>query len=105
MKITKFSETNITGNINLKTKKILYLSIPFDKEWHAVFNGKKTDLQRVQWGLTGLILDEGNHKIELTFVPPYKKGGTLVSLFSLGLFGVMLFISNRRKKKDDTLES
>ena len=105
LKITKFSETNITGNINLKTKKILYLSIPFDKGWHAVVNGKKTDLQRVQWGLTGLILDEGNHKIELTFVPPYKKGGTLVSLFSLGLFGVMLFISNRRKKKDDTLES
>jgi len=54
LKITKFSETNITGNINLKTKKILYLSIPFDKGWHAVVNGKKADLQRVQWGLTGL---------------------------------------------------
>jgi len=66
------------------------------------------DCLSIHWGnftFTKLILDEGNHKIELTFVPPYKKEGTLVSLFSLGLFGVMLFISNRRKKKDDTLES
>ena len=105
LQISSFKNTLIKGNITLKAKKILYLSIPFDKGWHATTNGKETDLQRVQWGLTGLILDEGNHKIELTFVPPYKKEGTLVSLFSLGLFGVMLFISNRRKKKDDTLES
>lgn len=99
LKITKFSETNIIGNINLKTKKILYLSIPFDKGWHAVVNGKKVDLQRVQWGLTGLVLDKGNHKIDLAFTPPYRKEGTLVSIFSLGLFGVMLLISNRRKRK------
>ena len=103
LKITKFSETNITGNINLKTKKILYLSIPFDKGWHAVVNGKKADLQRVQWGLTGLVLDKGNHKIDLAFIPPYRKEGTLVSIFSLGLFGVMLFVSKWRKRKLEAL--
>ena len=105
LKITKFSETNIQGNIDLKTKKILYLSIPFDKGWHAMVDEKETDLQRVQWGLTGLILDKGTHKIDLTFTPPFRKEGTLVSLFSLGLFGVVLFISNRQRKKDDVLES
>ena len=105
LQISSFKNTLIKGNITLKAKKILYLSIPFDKGWHATTNGKEADLQRVQWGLTGLVLGKGNHKIELTFVPPYKKEGTLISLFSLGLFGMMLFISNRRKKKDDTLES
>lgn len=100
LKITKFLETNIRGNINLKTKKILYLSIPFDKGWHVTVNRKKADLHRVQWGLTGLILDKGNHQVELTFTPPYRKEGTLVSLFSLGLFGIILFISKRRKVKE-----
>jgi uncharacterized membrane protein YfhO len=94
--ITKFSETNIKGNINLKTKKILFLSIPFDKGWHATVNGKDTDLQRVQWGLTGLVLDKGNHQIELSFTPPYRKEGTIVSLIALGLFGVGLIISKRK---------
>ncbi len=97
LQISSFGNTKITGNIDLKTKKILYLSIPFDKGWHATVNGQETDLQRVQWGLTGLVLDKGNHKIELTFTPPYKKEGTWVSLFSLGLFGVMLFVSKKRE--------
>ncbi len=96
LKISKFSETNIVGNISVKTKKILFLSIPFDKGWHAMVNGKETDLQRVQWGLTGLVLDKGEHKIELSFTPPYRKEGTIVSIIALGLFGLGLVLSNRK---------
>ena len=105
LQISSFSNTKITGEIDLPRKKILYLSIPFDKGWHATVNGKETDLQRVQWGLTGLVLDKGNHKIELTFTPPYKKEGILVSLFSLGIFGVMLFFSKKKKGNNPTIEA
>ena len=98
LQISSFRNTNIKGNINLKSKKILFLSIPFDKGWHATVNGKVTDLQRVQWGLTGLVLDKGTHQIELSFTPPYRKEGTIVSLIALGLFGLGLVISRRSKK-------
>lgn len=96
--ITKFSETNITGKINVETKKILYLSIPFDQGWHAIVNGKDTDLQRVQWGLTGLVLDKGEHKIELSFTPPYRKEGTIVSLIAWALFGLGIVITKRKRQ-------
>ena len=98
LQISSFRNTNIKGNINLKSKKILFLSIPFDKGWHATVNGKVTDLQRVQWGLTGLVLDKGTHQIELSFTPPYRKEGTIVSLIALGLFSLGLVISRRSKK-------
>jgi uncharacterized membrane protein YfhO len=101
--ITKFSETNIQGKINLKSKKILFLSIPFDKGWHATVNGKEADLQRVQWGLTGLVLDKGTHEIELSFTPPYRKEGTIVSLIALGLFGFGLVVSKRMKSKESMI--
>lgn len=97
--ITKFAETNIVGKINLNSKKILFLSIPFDKGWHATVNGKETNLQRVQWGLTGLVLDKGAHQIDLSFTPPYRKEGTIVSLIALGLFGFGLVITKRNKNK------
>lgn len=101
LQISSFGNTKITGSIKLNTKKILFLSIPFDKGWHATVNGKETDLQRVQWGLTGLVLDQGTHNIELNFSPPYKKEGILVSLLSLGLFGGLLVISSKKKAQKD----
>jgi uncharacterized membrane protein YfhO len=102
LKITSFADNHIEGNIDLKTKKILYLSIPYDRGWHATVNGKEADLQRVQWGLTGIVLDKGTHKIDLSFTPPFKKEGTWVSLISLGLFGGLLLVSRKRKEKEIT---
>ena len=98
LQISSFSNTNIIGKINLNSKKILFLSIPFDKGWHATVNGKEIDLQRVQWGLTGLVLDQGTHKIELSFIPPYRKEGIIVSIIALGLFGLMLVITKRKQQ-------
>jgi uncharacterized membrane protein YfhO len=102
LKITSFTDNHIEGTIDLKTKKILYLSIPYDRGWHATVDNKEADLQRVQWGLTGLVLDKGNHKIDLSFTPPFKKEGTLVSLISLVLFGGLLFIGKKQKGKNET---
>jgi uncharacterized membrane protein YfhO len=53
-------------------------------------------LQRVQWGLTGLVVKEGKHRLTLTFSPPYKKEGTLVSLISLAVFGLMIFVTRKK---------
>jgi Bacterial membrane protein YfhO len=98
LQISSFTNTDIKGKISLKSKKILFLSIPFDKGWHATVNDKETDLQRVQWGLTGLVLNKGEHKIELSFTPPYRKEGAIVSLIALGLFGLGLVITQRKAK-------
>lgn len=96
LQISDFNENQIEGTIATKTKKILYLSIPFDSGWQATLDGEKVPLQRVQWGLTGLVVKEGKHRLTLTFSPPYKKEGTLVSLISLAVFGLMLFVTRKK---------
>jgi uncharacterized membrane protein YfhO len=102
LQIKEFLPDNIKGDINLKTSKVLFLAIPHDKGWSATVDGKETIIEKVDAGLMGILLEKGNHKIELKFEPPYVKVGTYISIFSLLLWGVGIFFFNARKKK--TLE-
>ncbi|MEY4539985.1 MAG: hypothetical protein RLZZ306_1742, partial [Bacteroidota bacterium] len=99
LQIKEFLPDNIKGEINLKTSKVLFLAIPHDKGWSANVDGKETIIEKVDAGLMGILLEKGNHKIELKFEPPYVREGTYISIFSLLLWGVGIFFFNNRKKK------
>ena len=100
LQIKEFSPNSIKGEISLKSSKILFLAIPHDKGWSATVDGKQAIIEKVDAGLMGILLEKGNHKIELKFEPPYVKEGTYISIFSLLLWGVSIFFFNNRKKKN-----
>jgi len=97
LNITEFNENRIAGTIDLQNKKILFLSIPYDKGWKATINGKSAELIRVNIGFTGLILDKGEYEISLNYDPPYLRTGFIISLISVILYGVMIFFSIRKR--------
>jgi uncharacterized membrane protein YfhO len=102
-KITKFSENNIIGNVNTKERKILFFSMPFDEGWAVTVNGKESKLYRLNCGLTGLLTEKGDNKVELAFTPRFKNQGALVSLASLLIFiGLILFSVFKNKSKIKT---
>jgi len=102
-KITKFSENNIIGNVNTKERKILFFSMPFDEGWAVTVNGKESKLYRLNCGLTGLLTEKGDNKVELAFTPRYKNQGAIVSLASLLIFiGLILFSVFKNKSKIKT---
>ena len=105
LQITDFKPNNIKGNINLEASKILFLAIPHDKGWSAMVDGKQVTIEKVDAGLMGILLQKGNHKVELTFEPPYVKEGTYVSIVSLLLWGAgVVFFSRRKKKVTEVIE-
>jgi uncharacterized membrane protein YfhO len=99
LQIKEFLPDKIKGEISLNTLKVLFLAIPHDKGWSATVDGKETIIEKVDAGLMGILLEKGNHKIELKFKPPYVQEGTYISIFSLLLWGVGIFFFNNRKKK------
>ena len=99
LQIKEFLPNQIKGEIQLKGSKILFLSIPYDKGWSAKVDGKRANIEKVDAGLMGILLEKGNHKVELTFEPPYVKEGTYLSLFSLLLFGLGIAFFNLQKRK------
>jgi uncharacterized membrane protein YfhO len=106
-KIEKFSQNFITGNIHLDKLKLLFFSIPFDAGWKVRVDNKEVKPLMVNIGFTGLLLDKGEHRIELSFVPRYYKMGAVVSVISLILFLALViikFIITRKRfpsKKND----
>ncbi len=93
--ITKFSENHITGTIDIDKHKMLLFTIPYDRGWSATVNGKYIDLQRVNIGFTGILLEPGKHNIKLKYTLPNIKAGLIISLFGLFIF-ILLFVLDKK---------
>lgn len=90
MKMESFEHNRITGNISLDTTSMMLFSLPFDKGWKASVNGVPKALEKIDFGLTGLLLEPGKHNIELRYEPPLSRSGWLGVLASA--LGVLLLI-------------
>lgn len=102
--ISKFSENNIVGTINVNESKVLFFSMPFDEGWHVKVNDIDSKLYRINAGLTGLLLNKGINKVELTFEPRLKKIGAIVSIFSLVLFIGLLALTYFKNKSKTNIK-
>jgi uncharacterized membrane protein YfhO len=83
LKLTRFEDDHILGQINIHETGMLFLGIPFDRGWHAWVNGKRVKITQINIGFMGIWLEEGNNRIELKYVPPNLFVGIFVSFISL----------------------
>ena len=98
--ISKFTDNNIVGSVNVNEAKTLFFSIPFDEGWHVKVNGADAKLYRINAGLTGLPITKGNNKVELTFEPRLKAKGAAISIAALIVFFALLGFTFMRKRKE-----
>ncbi|SDM69933.1 YfhO family protein [Bacillus sp. OK048] len=96
VEIQEFSNTKISGTVDVDKKKLLFFSIPFDQGWKMKIDGKKVDTMRVNMGFTGTFIPKGQHTVELEFHQPYLKIGLFISVIC---WSVLLWkLRNSRNK-------
>jgi uncharacterized membrane protein YfhO len=95
--ITSFKPSKISGHIQLKSDKLLYLSIPYDKGWQITTDGKERHILLIGNGMMGVMMEKGKHAVELRYKPMYRTEGCIFSLISLMILGGVLY---SRKKKE-----
>ena len=84
VEVTSFTESKIILNANIKNgPQIVSLSMPFDKHWDAYIDGEKTKTQMVNIALLGILVDEGDHTIELKYNNYMFKLGMYLAAFTL----------------------
>jgi uncharacterized membrane protein YfhO len=92
LSIHSFKQTRIEGTARINQKGIVVFQTPFDAGWHAFSDGRATPTLRVDAGLLGIALEDGEHRIELRYRPPLLYAGAAVTILSCSV----LFLSLRR---------
>jgi len=91
LNLASFDQTKILGSVRLDQRDILVLQTPFDRGWHALDDGKEAPVLKVDIGLLGIALGEGEHKMELRYTPPFLHLGLALTLASLLILAAMLW--------------
>ncbi len=98
--IQSFSDQHFTGKVALQQSKLLFLSMPFDEGWAVKDNGRAVRLRCAFGGLCAVYLPHGSHALDFCYSAPYKRTGTLISLCSLAIIGMIggwqIFSKRRR---------
>ena len=93
LKIVEYNKDYIKTSINVEKDNILYTSIPYDKGFKILVDGKKQEPVKIFDTLIGLELEKGNHIIEFKYQPRGLKEGSIISLI-----GLLLFIISKKKR-------
>jgi len=91
MNMQSFRQTRIDGTIRLNQNGIVVFQMPFDAGWHAFSDGRAIPTLKVDGGLLGIALKDGEHRIELRYQPPLLYAGTAVTLLSVGVLLLSLW--------------
>jgi uncharacterized membrane protein YfhO len=102
--ISKHGQNVIEGTITLQQKKLLFFSIPYDAGWSAFVDGKKSPIELVNIGFSGVVLDKGKHSVRLEYEPPYLRAGAAVSVAALLLYGFLLYWQRKKRSPVDTVK-
>jgi uncharacterized membrane protein YfhO len=102
LKIDSFSNNRIKGTIDLKETKLLFFSIPYDKGWSCMIDGKLSEPQLCNIGFMGVSLTPGKHVIELSFKPLFFAQSLIASLVGLLIYFILIGWKYLSDKKGQT---
>ncbi|MGY3766149.1 YfhO family protein [Vagococcus vulneris] len=78
--------------------QLLYIAIPFDKDWTIKVDGKKTRQQKILDDFIGIPITKGKHTIEMSYSSKALTIGVIVSLFTIVMSGVAAYYFKKRSR-------
>ena len=89
------------ATVTMPKKNLLFFSVLSDKGFTAYVDGSPTTIYPVNLGLSAVMVDQGNHKIEFRYFPPGLHEGLILTLVGLLLTLLVLFIDSKQQRKCD----
>ena len=96
MKDIKVTNTSISGTVDASgTDDLLFLSVPYDKGWHAYIDGKEVPLESIDNSFVAVKLKQGEQNIVLKFTPEGFNLGLVMTILSTIIL-IYVFIKERK---------
>jgi uncharacterized membrane protein YfhO len=99
--VEEYSDTRLYGNINVKEdESILFTSIPYDKGWKVLCDGKELPLSPpLGDSLLSVHIPKGQHTLELIYRPDCYVYGCIVAIAGLMVFLAVIAVELTVKHK------
>ena len=78
----KQSTNRITGRISVSEDKILQLVVPYSEGWHIYIDGKKAKNFTSSVAYTGVLIEKGEHTVEMHYISPWIIPGIVLSVMA-----------------------
>lgn len=102
LKVTNYTSTKINGTIDVKEDGLFLTSIPYDKGWKVLVDGKivsKEDITPTMDAFLTFPLTKGSHTIEMEYQPLGYYFGFMLTGGSVTLYLLTFLFHKRRKNK------
>lgn len=83
LEVTKYSDTLIEGDVNVKKNNLMFTSIAYDEGWKVLVDGKEVKTKKIANAYLGFEIKKGKHNIKMVYYPKYMKLGLIISMISL----------------------
>lgn len=97
--IVTYKPSRIEIDANASSPSLLVLTDAYYPGWEALVNNVKSKVIRVDYGLKGVVVPEGESKVVLTYNPLSLRGGFVVSVISIILLS-FIYIYGRKNKRN-----
>ena len=102
--VTSYDSTHLNGTVDAVSDGVLLLTVPFDKGWTAIVDGKSAAISNIGDALMGLNLTSGTHEISMSYSPEGIGPGSKISVESFIVLILLSLITfsvemNRRIRK------
>lgn len=99
LKITEFDQDSLVGTINSDRNGSLTTSIPYDEGWRVTVDGNVVETYAIADGFLGFDITQGEHTVELQFIPQGLLIGGGISVVALAVLLAMLIAERVKKAK------
>jgi hypothetical protein len=101
--ITKYKDELVAADVNAKGDKFLFFGTTYLPGWQAFVDGKETAVHKTNFGFQGIVVPQGNHKVEFIYEPKGFVLGKYISLILnillLGSIAAVIVFKRMKGKK------
>ena len=102
LNVSSYDSTHIKGSMTAHEDGILMLSIPFDEGWKIMVDGEKAEQFPVGEGLMGIDLAEGEHTVNMSYIPVGFIPGLLITAASLLIWILYVrYVKRKRRQREE----
>ena len=95
LRVAEYTDTKLSGEIDVDAPGVMYTSIPYDDGWSATVDGEPATIETVGGGaLIAVRLQPGRHTINFSYMTPGLVPGAVITvLAAFMLIGMLLYKS------------